>query len=99
MISSLSTLWRARKNISRRDLQHIYFDLLFLLEALGQALPRTDELQRLLDPQGVIFEGVYAFERDLQRQREHFIKMIAEAHAELPALLPLYSSGLRRTGG
>jgi hypothetical protein len=93
----LDELARAQKfqpQLHRRDLVHIYFHWLFFTEAMGQSLPRCDELQRLLDPNGTIFEGLYAFERDLQRQREHFRNMLTEAYTELPALLSLYASAL-----
>src|SRR5271167_5074704 len=78
--------------LRRRDLIHIYFSLLFLLEWAGQPLSRLDELQRLVDPEGREFGGVYAFERDLQRQRELWTQMWTEALSELPSLLSFYQS-------
>jgi hypothetical protein len=76
----------------RRDLIHIYFTLLFTLELGGQPLPRIDELQRLVDPEGRVFAGLYAFEKDLQRQRELRHKMWGDALAVLPDLLSYYKS-------
>jgi hypothetical protein len=91
-MNELAAAQKYQARLRRRDLLHIYFDFLFILEMFGQALPRIDELQRLLDPHGTIYKGDYAFERDLQRQRDRFTTMITEAHAELPHLLSLYSS-------
>lgn len=96
-MDELAGAQKHQPRLRRRDLLHIYFDFLFILEMFGQALPRIDELQRLLDPHGTIYKGDYAFERDLQRQRDRFTAMIAEAHAELPDLLPFYSPA--STGG
>jgi hypothetical protein len=93
-MNELAHAQRFQARLGRRDLLHIYFDLLFLLEELGQTLPRIDELQRLLDPHGNIYEGLYAFERDLQRRRKHFIKLMTDAYRELPAILSLYASDL-----
>jgi len=97
-MNELARAQQYQLRLRRRDLLHIYFDLLFLLEELGQALPRRDELQRLLDPHGTVFRGSYAFERDLQRQRENFMKLIEEASTQLPVLLSLYGSDLPAEG-
>jgi hypothetical protein len=88
----LASAQKYQPRLHRRDLIHIYFSLLFLLEWVGQQLPRIDKLQRLVDPEGREFGGVYAFERDLHRQRELWTKMWTEALSELPALLSFYQS-------
>jgi hypothetical protein len=89
----LADAQRYQPRLRRRDLIHVYFNLLFLLERVGQQLPRIDELQRLVDPHGREFGGLYAFERDLQRQRELWTQMWTEALSELPSLLRFYESG------
>ena len=89
-IDQLANAQKYQPRLRRRDLIHLYFQVLFVLELVGQPLPRTDELQRLLDPQGDIFRGCYAFERDLQRWREHFNKIFAEAYSEFPTILSFY---------
>jgi hypothetical protein len=88
----LASAQKYQPRLRRRDLIHIYLYLLFLLELAGQPLPRIDELQRLVDPEGREFEGIYAFERNLQRQRELWTQMWTEALSELPALLSYYES-------
>jgi hypothetical protein len=88
----LASAQKYQPRLRRRDLVRIYFNLLFLLEWAGQPLPRIDELQRLVDPEGREFGGIYAFEKDLQRQRELCTKMWAEALSELPTLLSFYAS-------
>ena len=75
-----------------RDLFHIYFYVLFLWESLGRPLPRIDELQRLLDPRGKKYKGLYAFEKDFQRGRAEFREMLANGEQELPFLRSFYSS-------
>jgi hypothetical protein len=91
-IGRLAGAQKYQPRLRRRDLIHIYFNLLFVLELAGQPLPRMDELQRLVDPEGREFGGVYAFEKDLQRQRELWTKMWTEALSELPSLLSFYAS-------
>src|SRR5271169_4115255 len=88
----LASAQKYQPRLRRRDLIHIYFSLLFLLERAGQPLPRIDELQRLVDSEGREFGGIYAFERDLQRQREIWSQIWTEALSELPALLSFYAS-------
>jgi hypothetical protein len=88
----LASAQKYQPRLRRRDLIHIYFSLLFLLEWGGEPLPRIDELQRLVDPEGREFGGIYAFEKDLQRQRELWTQMWTEALSELPTLLSFYAS-------
>lgn len=80
--------------VHTKDLIHLYFYVLCMWEAMGQTLPRIDELQRLLDPNGTKFKGVFGFERDLQRRRQEFREMLAQGDAEIPTLLSFYSSTL-----
>jgi hypothetical protein len=89
-MDQLAKAQKYQPRLHRRDLLHLYFAVLFILEELGHPLPRIDELQRLLDPPATLFKGLYAFEKDLQRRRKRFTKMFAEAHAEFPALLSFY---------
>ena len=91
-LGQLANAQRYQPVLRTRDLFHIYFYVLFLWEELGQALPRMDELQRLLDPRGTKFVGVYAFERDLQRCRAQFQEMLANGEAELSALQSFYGA-------
>ncbi len=91
-LGRLASAQKSQPRLGRKDLIHIYFNLLFILELAGQQLPTIDELQRLLDPEGREFGGLYAFERDLQRQRELWTQMWAEAISELPGLFSFYQS-------
>jgi hypothetical protein len=88
----LASVQKYQPRLRRRDLIHIYFNLLFILELAGQQLPKFDELQRLIDPEGREFEGFYAFERDFQRQRELWTQMWTDALSDLPRLLSFYES-------
>jgi len=89
-MTSLARAQRVEPRLRRRELIRIYLNVLFVLEEVGQAMPRIDELQRLLDPTGTIYEGPYAFERDIQRMRERFSKMFVDADSEPPTLLDFY---------
>ncbi len=91
-LDQLAKAQKYQPRLHRRDLLHIYFAVLFMLELVEKPLPRIDDLQRLLDPQATLFKGLYAFEKDLQRRRKRFTKMFAEAYSEFPALLSFYPS-------
>lgn len=65
-----------------REIQHLYFYLLFLLEQMGTHLPKGYELWRILDPRAREYESLDAFERDLQRRRKDFEHMINDIVAE-----------------
>ena len=67
-----------------RALHHLYFHLMFMIEHFGVPLPKTRlELLRILDPHGTEYKSLESFERDLQRQREDFWQMLADAEREL----------------
>jgi hypothetical protein len=89
-INDLAVAQKAEPRLHRRDLIRLYMCLLFMLEQIGQTLPRIDELQRLVDPTGKIYPGDYAFERDLQRRRERFLAMLKEAATELTNIHSFY---------
>jgi hypothetical protein len=89
-INALAAAQKTEPRLRRRDLIRLYMHVLFALELLGSALPRIDELQRLLDPTGTIYEGAYAFERDLQRRRDRFRQMFMEADEETATILSFY---------
>jgi hypothetical protein len=91
-VVQLANAQKYKAVLRSRDLFHLYFYVLFLCEELGQSLPRIDELQRLLDPNGTKFEGPYAFERDFQRRRVEFREMLINGNSELPSLLSFYGS-------
>ena len=84
--SFLQQLARAQNyqpKIRVRDVQHLYFYLLFLLEQLGSThLPTEYELWRILDPHAREYDSQDAFERDFQRRRKDFEKMSEEIAAE-----------------
>ena len=86
----LARAQRMEPRLRRRDLIRMYLNVLFVLEEVNQPLPRIDELQRLLDPTGRIYEGPYAFERDVQRMRERFKEVFVEARCEGSTLLDFY---------
>ncbi len=91
-INGLAGAQKTEPRLHRRDLIHLYMCVLFLLEQMGQAPPRIDELHRLLDPSGTIYPGVYAFERDLQRRRERFLAMVQEANSESANVFSFYKA-------
>lgn len=84
--SFLQQLARAQNyqpKIQVRDVQHLYFYLLFLLEKLGSThLPTGFELWRILDPHAREYDSQDAFERDFQRRRKNFEQMINDIVAE-----------------
>ena len=65
-----------------REIQHLYFYLLFLLEQMGTRLPKGYELWRILDPRAREYDSLDAFERDFQRRRKDFEQMLNEIAAE-----------------
>jgi hypothetical protein len=67
-----------------RALHHLYLHLMFMIEHFGVPLPRTRrELLRILDPHAKEYKSLESFERDFQRQREDFWRILADAEAEL----------------
>ncbi len=83
--SFLQQLARAQNyqpKLRGRDIQHLYFYLLFLLEELGNSLPTGYELWRILDPRAREYDSLDAFERDFQRRRKDFEQMLNEIAAE-----------------
>jgi hypothetical protein len=89
-LAALAQAQKMKIRVKRRDLIHIYMDLLFLLQMVGHELPKLYELQRLLDPTGRIFPGFYAFERDLQRRRDRFNRIFLEMESESSTILDFY---------
>jgi hypothetical protein len=69
--------------LTAREMQHLYFYQLFLIEQWGAQLPAEHELWRILDPHGKEYSSLSAFEKDLQRARRGFQKMLDEVSAEV----------------
>jgi hypothetical protein len=66
-----------------REIQHLYFYLLFLLERMENTrLPKGYELWRILDPRAREYDSLDAFERDFQRRRRGFEQIITDIAAE-----------------
>lgn len=65
-----------------REIQRLYFYQLFLMEQAGIQLPTQHELWRILDPRGRQYRSLTAFERDFQRRRKAFERMLDEVSAE-----------------
>ena len=63
--------------IRLRDVQHVYYYILFLFEQQGVPLPTLDELWQVLDPVGTAYRSLSAFARDFQRRREDFSKIVS----------------------
>lgn len=68
--------------LSTREIQRLYFYQLFLMEQAGVQLPTQHELWRILDPRGRQYRSLSAFERDFQRRRKAFERMLDEVSAE-----------------
>jgi len=62
--------------LSTREMQRLYFYQLFLTEQAGIQLPTQHELWRILDPRGRQYRSLSAFERDFQRRRKAFERML-----------------------
>jgi hypothetical protein len=62
-----------------REIQHLYFYSLFLLEQEGNmCLPTGHKLWRILDPRGREYDSLDAFERDFQRRRKAFERILSD---------------------
>jgi hypothetical protein len=70
-------------NLRGRTVHHLYFYLVFMLEDLGTQLPTEQELWRILDPHGREYTSLSAFERDFQRRREAFTRMLSDADSQI----------------
>jgi hypothetical protein len=68
-----------KPRLRRRDAFHVYCYTLLLLESWGVVLPTLNELWSTLDPCGIEYDSLSAFERDFQRRRRDFTKMFTEA--------------------
>lgn len=68
--------------LSAREMQRLYFYQLFLMEQAGMQLPTQHELWRILDPRGRQYRSLSAFERDFQRRRKAFERMLDDVSAE-----------------
>jgi hypothetical protein len=66
-----------------RDLHHLYFQLVFMIDQFGFPLPALGELSRIIDRHGREYPTLESFERDFQRQRNVFKQMIEDANQEL----------------
>jgi hypothetical protein len=84
--SFLQQLARAqtyRPKLRVREIQHLYFYSLFLLEQEGNMrLPVGHKLLRVLDPHAREYDSLDAFERDFQRRRKAFEKMLNDMASE-----------------
>lgn len=69
--------------IRRRKIQHVYYCLLFLFERWGIPLPPLEELWSTVDPLWREYKSLAAFERDFQRRRQDFTRMMNAAHREI----------------
>jgi len=69
-----------RPKLRAREVHRLYFYLLFMLESQGMQLPTEHELWRVVDPHGREYESLGAFERDFQRRKEAFAKMMNDAN-------------------
>ncbi|MBI3477559.1 MAG: hypothetical protein HY010_17640 [Acidobacteria bacterium] len=72
--------------LSAREMQRLYFYQLFLMEQGGISLPTQHELWRVLDPQGRQYRSLSAFEKDFQRRRRAFGRMLNDMDAETKTL-------------
>ncbi len=69
--------------IRLREVQHVYYYILFMFEQQGIPVPALDELWQVLDPVGTEYPSLSAFARDFQRRREDFLKIVSSAEAEV----------------
>ena len=87
----LAQLQRAmghRAKLHRRNVLHVYYYIFALFELWGVSLPTLEELWNTLDPLGREYDSLSAFERDFQRRRQVFNRMLAVAEAEVPVQVP-----------
>ena len=69
--------------LSAREMQHLYFYQLFLMEHAGTPVPTQHDLWRILDPRGSEYRSLSSFERDFQRRRRAFDQMLNDVSAEI----------------
>src|SRR6266849_1957469 len=69
--------------IRLREVQHVYYYILVMIEQQGIPVPALDELWQVLDPVGTEYPSLSAFARDFQRRREDFLKIVSSAEAEV----------------
>lgn len=82
-ISQLTRAMEYEPTIRRREALQIYYHILFLLEASSVSLPTLNELWSMLDPYGREYDSLSAFEKDFQRRRQDFTRMLKQADEEL----------------
>lgn len=70
--------------LDSRQAWHVYYYILFLLELWGVSLPSQPELWSTLDPLGREYDSLSAFEKDFQRRRLDFTRMLMTADTEVP---------------
>ena len=70
--------------LNSRSAWHAYFFILFFAEYFGLSLPTLHELYRILDPNGRQYESLQSFERDFQRRRAVFGKILDALAEEFP---------------
>jgi hypothetical protein len=58
--------------------------LVYLLLALDVELPSEGQLQNLVDPNGTIFPGIYAFQKYVQRARKKFVRITSQPEMQPP---------------
>jgi hypothetical protein len=73
-----------RTKPDRRNVMHVLFYIFCLLESWGVSLPSLEELWSTFDPYGMEYESLSAFEKDFQRRRQDFIRMLTTTEAEVP---------------
>jgi len=77
-IQQLARAQEYRFPVSSRNVYHLYFCLVFLLEHLGFTLPSAPELWRILDPQEKDYGSLVSFRKDLQRHHQDFQRMLVQ---------------------
>jgi hypothetical protein len=83
-VKQLKTAVSYQATPHRRNVMHILFYILLLLELRGVSLPTLQELWFTFDPHGREYESLSAFEKDFQRRRNDFGRMLAAAEVEVP---------------
>src|SRR5262249_52593226 len=82
-IMQLTSAIEYQPTLRRRDALQVYYYILLLLESWGVSLPTLNELWSTLDPYRREYKSLSAFEKDFQRRRRDFNKMLKEADEEL----------------
>ncbi|HWX94051.1 MAG TPA: hypothetical protein VNY29_15595 [Terriglobales bacterium] len=83
-IGQLTRALEYQPTVRRRDILQVYYKILFLLAESGVSLPTLYELCSALDPHGMEYESLSAFEKDFQRRRRDFIAMVRKVDEEVP---------------